>query len=635
MIALVTINCIIVWLHVFRVEQKSLRYSIHHQERAHHYNEQTQRARDRLRRRNDSSQMQDASISDIPVNTCEEIQLPLNAQKQSESITAEAVSAASELPAVSMDLRNNGTTSSMETIRLGKDENYYRHNDDRLRDSNDTKDTIEYTTESEDKASTIKAPPSVEEHEIVFGSHSDELGADNSTDLLDAPFVFKAMDNENDQNNTFLSLSADPKDEAEMPAIDLHEGQIAEASTMGSTLLHANLETKHHTDQDGHNDGAGKNPLAGADKQMNGSMNHSARQTDEIDSIHEIAEKSDSSDDPGKVNEERPRPIGSFSSHEPERAEAHVESQSNEIIQSATLEGTSAAISETTYSSVSWSLPPRKRPNGLSANGFPNSSNERRMSLDQQSSRSRMASLFRSFRKQERMQMKLKRTKQVAKLCFRYAVAFYINWVALTVSGVFVQRLKLLHSLSYLILTTFNCFQTIRVCQIFDPSFSSFGLFLVAGFTTPIQGLPNFIIYLGPLIWEETRKHFERQKQQQENARVLSATPQSEVSIIWQQAGTGIHRIGQISSALIQGVRSALVRSAESEAEFLSHSQEISGSTLSATRDKTSTDNILDPFASLEDWNESEDEDDIDIEEKETVGYGLSRQPSDDESVQS
>jgi hypothetical protein len=87
--------------------------------------------------------------------------------------------------------------------------------------------------------------------------------------------------------------------------------------------------------------------------------------------------------------------------------------------------------------------------------------------------------------------------------------------------------------------------QVIRVIQIFNPTFVNFGLFLVAGFTTPIQGLPNFLIYFGPLFAEETRKYREQLRAEQ--------PPYSMAS-----------RVEQLSSALYHGVKEAMLRSGES-----------------------------------------------------------------------
>jgi len=150
----------------------------------------------------------------------------------------------------------------------------------------------------------------------------------------------------------------------------------------------------------------------------------------------------------------------------------------------------------------------------------------------------RVSMVFQNFVKrhsqQARQQARLKRTKQVAKLCFQYAVAFYINWTALTV---------------------------IRIIQIFNPTFDSFGLFLVASFTTPIQGLPNFLIYLGPRIWEETGKQWgkmQRQRELQNEQRIAKGS----------KGGASFSRVLEFSSALAFGVREAFTRSDKSHKSF-------------------------------------------------------------------
>eukprot|EP00977_Amphora_coffeiformis_P029067 scaffold38456_cov176-Amphora_coffeaeformis.AAC.3 len=80
-----------------------------------------------------------------------------------------------------------------------------------------------------------------------------------------------------------------------------------------------------------------------------------------------------------------------------------------------------------------------------------------------------------SFRKQQaqnhtRNSYHSKRIKDVAHQCFLYAVAFYVNWLALT-----AQRL-------------------IQVAN--DDLY--YPLVLVAAITVPMQGLPNFLVYLRP-----------------------------------------------------------------------------------------------------------------------------------------
>ena len=70
---------------------------------------------------------------------------------------------------------------------------------------------------------------------------------------------------------------------------------------------------------------------------------------------------------------------------------------------------------------------------------------------------------------------RLRRTKQVAKQCFWYAIAFYVNWLPLTL---------------------------VRILQTAN-SVVPFWLLLLASLITPIQGLPNFLVYLAPM-WKKT-----------------------------------------------------------------------------------------------------------------------------------
>jgi len=72
-----------------------------------------------------------------------------------------------------------------------------------------------------------------------------------------------------------------------------------------------------------------------------------------------------------------------------------------------------------------------------------------------------------------------RRVKDVADQCFLYAGAFYINWAALTAT---------------------RLIQTING-QVYYP------LVLIAAITVPMQGLPNFVVYLRPKL-RRVRKHY-------------------------------------------------------------------------------------------------------------------------------
>ena len=65
---------------------------------------------------------------------------------------------------------------------------------------------------------------------------------------------------------------------------------------------------------------------------------------------------------------------------------------------------------------------------------------------------------------------KLRRTRQVARQCLGYAGAFYLNWIPLTL----VRLIQTINGKAY------------------------FALLLIASMMTPLQGLPNFIVYLAP-----------------------------------------------------------------------------------------------------------------------------------------
>ena len=72
-----------------------------------------------------------------------------------------------------------------------------------------------------------------------------------------------------------------------------------------------------------------------------------------------------------------------------------------------------------------------------------------------------------------------RRVKQVAQQCFLYAAAFYINWTSLT---------------------------AVRLIQAFGGETVPYSLMLISAITVPIQGLPNFLVYLRPKLQLAYRK---------------------------------------------------------------------------------------------------------------------------------
>lgn len=79
----------------------------------------------------------------------------------------------------------------------------------------------------------------------------------------------------------------------------------------------------------------------------------------------------------------------------------------------------------------------------------------------------------------------LRRRRQVANQCFRYALAFYWTWIPITV---------------------------VRILQTINRP-PVFALFVLAAMNTPTQGLPNFLVYLYPLVMkarEQTKLNQER-----------------------------------------------------------------------------------------------------------------------------
>jgi len=94
----------------------------------------------------------------------------------------------------------------------------------------------------------------------------------------------------------------------------------------------------------------------------------------------------------------------------------------------------------------------------------------------------------------------------------------------------------------------------------------------MAGFFTPIQGLPNFLIYLGPLIWQETNKQWQRiqrqrelqyqqQLREQNAAAAAAASPSHRTS---HSRSSSFGRVCELSSAVALGIRDAVLRPAKS-----------------------------------------------------------------------
>ena len=116
---------------------------------------------------------------------------------------------------------------------------------------------------------------------------------------------------------------------------------------------------------------------------------------------------------------------------------------------------------------------------------------ERQKRLEQQRRSSRRKSTVTSRR----------RSGEVASQCFLYAAAFYLNWTALTVS-----RRLLVEPTFELVCLCLDCSnrqpcitrsQVTRAIQTVNGK-SYFILLLIASMTTPMQGLPNALVYLRP-----------------------------------------------------------------------------------------------------------------------------------------
>lgn len=75
----------------------------------------------------------------------------------------------------------------------------------------------------------------------------------------------------------------------------------------------------------------------------------------------------------------------------------------------------------------------------------------------------------------------MKRTKQVAKQCFLYAVGFYVTWTPITVVRIIAQVGRV-----------------------------GFGGWIIIAITAPLQGLANMLVYLAPMYRKRRREHPDR-----------------------------------------------------------------------------------------------------------------------------
>ena len=103
------------------------------------------------------------------------------------------------------------------------------------------------------------------------------------------------------------------------------------------------------------------------------------------------------------------------------------------------------------------------------------------------------------------------RVKQVAQQCFLYAAAFYVNWSSLTVSSL-PRRLECRHWIltcyTYLVQSfpLFVLLKAVRFIQAFGGRVPV-SLVIISAVTVPIQGLPNFLVYLRPKLQRAYRRN--------------------------------------------------------------------------------------------------------------------------------
>ena len=100
-----------------------------------------------------------------------------------------------------------------------------------------------------------------------------------------------------------------------------------------------------------------------------------------------------------------------------------------------------------------------------------------------------------------------KRIKEVAYQCFLYAVAFYINWLALTVRRSSSSGVVCLTLISATLDSSSRT--SIQVARLIQTANGGvyFPLVLVAAITVPMQGLPNFLVYLRPRLRKVRRSN--------------------------------------------------------------------------------------------------------------------------------
>ena len=85
------------------------------------------------------------------------------------------------------------------------------------------------------------------------------------------------------------------------------------------------------------------------------------------------------------------------------------------------------------------------------------------------------------------------RSKEVARQCFGYAIAFYINWISMSVSQSCTREDGGFFWVSQVI------FKIVRIIQAAGAEVP-YALLVISAITVPLQGLPNLIVYLGPRI---------------------------------------------------------------------------------------------------------------------------------------
>jgi len=93
--------------------------------------------------------------------------------------------------------------------------------------------------------------------------------------------------------------------------------------------------------------------------------------------------------------------------------------------------------------------------------------------------------------------MHQRRVKQVAQQCFLYSAAFYVNWSSLT---------------------------AVRLIQAFGGKTVPYSLILISAITVPIQGLPNFLVFLRPKLLAAYRKWRSGNNHHHNNGRTVDSS---------------------------------------------------------------------------------------------------------------